>query len=342
MHRLAFLLFLLVLLPLPFALAAPSSAPAPPMLIWGEINAPCALTTLSPGIVVAAEYNGATVASLPLVVDGNLFRFGGPTAEDSKLFIPPEYPDVNIVLRYSSDVSPFLLGSVSFSSGVFYEYYALSEANCLAIYPPAHFSVTISLPSDCNGDLSDMSFLAYYGDTKVYSTTLSSGKSATVSFDVNGYKYSIPEGASLRFKVCKGTTCTAWSEGYHYGKSFSVSQSLSCSTFFPSTQQSETNSQAGAVGASPGEANATTTNTSSTETTTRSHKTTTTTASSSEGNTHGGSGVSPTSRSEELNVNVPVAPTEHRQGIFGVPLDQAIVIAIVVIVALIVVVRFFV
>ncbi len=328
---------LLFLIFVPLVFAGSSSTPAPPMLIWGEVNAPCALTTLSPSIVVAADYNGVDVSSVALTEDGNVFRFGGPSAADPKLLVPSEYSEVNVVLKYSSSVSPLRLGTVSFTSGVVYKYYVLTEANCSSLYPPAHYSVSLSLPSDCNGDLSGMAFLAYYGDTKIYSVTLSSGKSATVSFDVNGYKYAIPEGASLSFKVCKDTACTSWSEGYHYGKSSSVSQTLSCSAFFPTTQQSETSSQATGAGASS-ETNATTT-------TTTSPQTTTTTTTSKETNVHDGStqkSATPTSGNEELNVNVPVTPTEHKPGIFGVPLDQAIVIAIVVIVALLVVIRFFV
>ena len=314
------------------------------MLLWGEINAPCALTTLSPSISVVAEYNGTEISTLSLVKDGNLFRFGGPLATDSKLVIPADYSDVNIVLRYSSNVSSFLLGTVAFTSGVVHEYYTLSDTNCLALYPSAHFSVSLTLPSDCNGDLSSMAFYVYYGDTKLYSATLPSGKSATLSFDVNGYKYSIPEGASLSFKVCKDTTCTSWGETYHYGKSSSISQSLSCSTFFPVVQQTETNSTAFAAGAggATGETNTSAGTTVSGETppktvTTNSSVTTKNGSITPENPVH-----QPSNSNDELNVNVPVTPTEHSPGMFGVPLDQAIVIALVVIVTLIVVIRFFV
>ena len=336
MRRATPFLFLLLL---SFALADSASAPAPPMLIWGEINAPCALTTLSPDITVAAEYNGTVISSLPLAKDGNLFLFGGPRAADPKLMILSSYPEFNIVLSYSSTVQPFVLESnVPFASGVFAKRFVLSENNCLALYPHEHYSVSVSLPSDCNGTIQGMVFHAYYGSTSLYSITLSGTKSVSFGFDVNGFKYSIPEGASLSFKVCRNSTCASRSESYHYGKSSDVSWLLSCDTFFPQQPQQETNSVSPpASGSAPSEANAnnTTKKTTTPKTVTVRHSVSKSTKNVSPPTSSG-------AESEELNVNVPVTPTEHRPGVFGVPLDQAIVIAIVVIVALIVVIRFFV
>ncbi|NPA76690.1 MAG: hypothetical protein GXN93_02960, partial [Candidatus Diapherotrites archaeon] len=79
-----------------FPLALAASPPLPPTLVWGDINAPCALTTISPGISVVAEANSTQLSSLPLVADGNFYRFGGPLAGDPKLVIPADYPDANI------------------------------------------------------------------------------------------------------------------------------------------------------------------------------------------------------------------------------------------------------
>ncbi len=223
-------LFFLLLLPL--ALAA---TPQLPGIYWGDVNAPCNLVQLAPGISVRAEHNGVVLAIIPLRSEGNLFRFGGPSAGDQKLVVELNAgQDFNLVLYYSSRVSPFVLGSEDFNAGeVKYLRFALSDDNCAAIFPNARYSVSVSIPSDCNGSLNGLSLKVYHGGTELASATLSGDKSASVDVTVNGLAHGVPEGASISFRVCNGDHCASTSTSFNYGEDSSVSLSPSCSSLFP-------------------------------------------------------------------------------------------------------------
>jgi len=323
-----------------FPLALAASPPLPPTLVWGDINAPCALTAISPGISVVAEANSTQLSSLSLVADGNFYRFGGPLAGDPKLVIPADYPDANIVLHYPDATSDFLLGSLQSDTQVHYVEYNLSETNCESLYPAAEYSITVSLPDDCNGSVQGMVFRMYYNGKEVYSITLSGSRSTSFIIHVDGLKYGVPQGSEVSARIYLNSTYTTWYNHFYYGKHIDWSIDLPCDTYFPSSQQTEQNTETatasgGGAGGTP-ESNSVTT----VSTPPKTIPTTLPQSSSSIPKTAIKRAASPSSATEE-NVNVPVGASPQNQGIFGVPLDQAVVVALVVIIAIIVVVRFF-
>jgi hypothetical protein len=337
-------LVLFLLLGLPLALAADENVPQLPGFYWGEVNAACPLTTLAPDISVRFDFNGTTITTLPLSVEGNnLFRFGGPSASDSKAVIDcSAYPDFNVVLYVNPNAS-YVLGSVTCSSGdVKSLHYDINADQCRAVFPASKYTVNAALQSDCNGSFSNTTLYVYYGDTKLYSSSLSGTTSTSKSVTISGYDNNIVEGHSIVFKICGPNGCQTYSHSFHYGESNTIDfGTIPCSTLFappPETNMAqETNSTAeGAGTATTPESNISTTSSGATE-----PKTITSNTPAKSSNSGSAPTTSNSSHSSEANVNVPVSAPPKKSELFGVPLDQAIVIAIVVIIAIVVVVRFF-
>ncbi len=331
-------LALLLVVPLAFSLSPPS----PPTVVWGEINASCPITSLAPGAYVFVESNGTVLASISLLKDGNVFRFGGPLASDPKLVFSG-CSDANVVLAYPDSSVQYVLGSISCDGNVHALFYDLSDSNCQALFPAATYDVHVSIPSDCNGSIDGMVFRIYYGGTELSSYTLSGSKSTSLTVHVDGYVHGIPNGGTLTARVYKDSTYTSWTAHYYYGRTITWDIPLPCDAYFSSQVAVEQNVAPAASGSAGSETNVSSQSSSQPSSPPRAP------APIREVNRNAGSGTAPekvihpvVAQREDLNVNVPVSAQPSSGAVFGVPTDQAVIIAIVVLVALIVVIRFFV
>jgi len=334
--RAVFLVFLLFSI----SRALAGSVPSLPALYWGEVNAGCNLVALAPGIVIRAEYNGV-LDSLPLLDEGNnVFRFGGPAASDDKLLVSglAEGAEFNLTLYYSSRVGAFLLGTEDFNAGeVKHIHFELNSSQCSSLFPPATYHITVTLPSDCSGSLSDTTFYVYYGSTKLKSQQLDGDKEDSVDITVDGYSNSIPEGKSITFKVCKGDGCDSESTSYNYGEEANISFSVSCSSLFSSSTE-ETSQEA----AASTDTDTTAEQTAASQTTTTSEEETEEKTTAVKTTTSGPPEVSvpPDEQNKSLVEDVVDKVSRESRRILGMPPDVAIIVAILIVMVIVAALRF--